>query len=218
MPKDYAKRYNQNSKKASNKRKKSASSSPARSVFVLIVILIVIAAGGTGYFYYHQKLSANKEKETLLLPPVSDAKAVASKAKANKAPVEEAKEEPVDYEFYTLLPKINVPDPVQNFANPDQQPGFWLQLMIYYNMRDASAYLDKLQLMGLDAVITQRKSTKTDHDLFVVVLGPFTSKENAIARQQELKKMNVSSYIFHVDPQVINETLNTSPIPHAAIN
>ncbi|MES2204002.1 MAG: SPOR domain-containing protein [Pseudomonadota bacterium] len=203
MPRDYAKRYNQNhsQKGASKKRKKGASGSSIRGIFVIIVILLVIASGVAGYFYYHQP-----KIPTSLLPPVVDAKATSPKKAVNKAPVVEAKEEPVDYEFYTLLPKINVPDPASSTAPPDEQPGYWLQLMLYYNMRDASAYLDKLQLMGLDVAITQRKSTKTDHDLFVIVLGPFTTKENAVARQQELKKMNISSYIFHVDPPIANAT------------
>lgn len=197
MAKDYAKRYNQNQRKKSpsKKRSKSNARSSIRGIFVIIVILLVIAAGIAGYFYYHQpKPSAS------LLPPVADAKATALKKQTHKAPVVEAKEEPVDYEFYTLLPKINVPDPQQNTAPPEEQPGYWLQLMVYYSMRDASAFLDRMQLLGLDPVITQRKSTKTDHDLFIVVMGPFSTKENAVTRQQELKKINISSYIFHIDP------------------
>lgn len=208
MPKDYAKRYKT---QPSKKRKKPPTQAHSRSVFVFIVFLLVILAGGAGYYYYHHMLLAKASPTEL--PPVVNAKAESLKA---KAPVEEAKEDPVDYQFYTLLPKISVPDPAQNTAPPGEQPGFWLQLMLYYNMRDASAYLDRLQLMGLDVVIMQRKSTKTDHDLFVVVLGPFTTKENAVARQQELKKNGISSYIYHVDPPASSEVAETTATQQAS--
>ena len=197
MARDYAKRY----KTAAPKRrsKKSTSRSSLRGIFVIIVILLVIASGIAGYFYYHQP-----KVPTSLLPPVSEAKATPLKKARPKAPVVEAKEEPVDYEFYTLLPKINVPDPVLDTTPPDQQPGFWLQMAVYYSMRDASAMLDRLQLLGLDPVITEKKSTKSDKTLYIVVMGPYPTKEAAVARQQELKKVSVTSYIFHVDPPVVN--------------
>ncbi len=196
MAKDYAKRY----KTQPKKRKKSASRSHIRSVFVLIVMLLMIGAGVTGYFYYHHPL--DHKTPASLLPPASDAKATPLKKAQRKikAPVVEAKEEPVEYEFYTLLPKINVPDPVQNNTPPEQQPGYWLQMAVYYSMRDASAMVDRLQLQGLDPVITERKSTKADRTLYVVIMGPYPTKEAAIARQQDLKKVSVTSYIFHVDP------------------
>ena len=190
MARDYAKRY----KTAAPKKrgKKSTIGARLRSLFVFIIILVIIAAGIAGYFYYHHPL----------LPPVSDAKATSFAKARPKAPVVEAKEEPVDYEFYTLLPKINVPDPVLDTTPPDQQPGFWLQMAVYYSMRDASAMLDRLQLLGLDPVITERKSSKSDKTLYVVIMGPYPTKEAAVARQQDLKKISVTSYIFHVDPPV----------------
>ena len=154
MARDYAKRYNHSQKNTPKKRKKGASRSSMRAVFVIIVILLVVASGVAGYFYYHQP-----KVPTSLLPLVTDAKATSPKKSVNKAPVVEAKEEPVDYEFYTLLPKINVPDPVQDTTPPEERPGFWLQMAVYYSMRDASAMLDRLQLLGLDPVITERKST-----------------------------------------------------------
>ncbi len=200
MARDYAKRYNQ--KSSPKKRKKSNSRAGMRGIFVVIVILLVIASGVAGYFYYHQP-----KIPTSLLPPVADAKATSLKKPPHKAPVVEAKEEPVDYEFYTLLPKINVPDPVQDTTPPEERPGFWLQMAVYYSMRDASAMLDRLQLLGLDPVITERKSTKSDKTLYVVIMGPYPAKEAAVARQQDLKKIGVTSYIFHVDPP--------TPIPPA---
>ena len=196
MARDYAKRYNH--KAAPKKRgKKSNGVARLRTAFVLIVILLIIVAGVAGYFYYH-----NPKTLASLLPPVTEAKATSLKKALHKAPVVEAKEEPVDYEFYTLLPKINVPDPVQNTTPPEEQPGFWLQMAVYYSMRDASAMLDRLQLLGLDPVITERKSTKSDKTLYVVIMGPYPAKEAAVARQQDLKKIGVTSYIFHVDPPV----------------
>lgn len=181
MAKDYARRY-----RTHNKKSKKTGKAVSRSMFVIFVLLLVIAAGVAGYYHYHQ---------SDLLPPVENAAKTVLKT-AQQAP----KEDPVDYQFYTLLPTTSVPDPQQDTSPPGEQPGYWLQLMLYYNIRDASAYLDRLQLMGLDAVITQRKSTKTDHDLFVVVLGPFPTKEDAVARQQDLKKTQISSYIYHIDP------------------
>lgn len=194
MTKDYAKRY----KKTPKKRKPSPLASRARFVFISIVIVLVIVAGILSYFFDHQ--TSFSRHSTPLLP----AKAHSTKERIPPVPTLDAKEEPIDYEFYTLLPKMSIPVPKENTAPPDEQPGFWLQLMVYYNMRDASAFVDRLQLSGLDPVITQRRSTKTDHDLFVVVLGPFSSKENALARQHDLKRMSINSYVFHVDPKVIS--------------
>lgn len=210
MAKDYAKRY----KTQPKKRKKSASLSYMRSIFVLIVILLMIVAGIAGYFYYHYPL--NQKTAASLLPPISDAEETSLKKspKKVKAPVVEAKEEPVEYEFYTLLPKINVPDPVLNNTPPEEQPGYWLQMAVYYSMRDASAMLDRLQLLGLDPVITERKSTKADRTLYVVIMGPYPAKEAAVARQQDLKKISVTSYIFHVDPPAkVPPVTDAAPVP-----
>lgn len=189
MAKDYAKRYKTTSPK--KRGKKSNVAGRLRSVFVFIVILLIIVVGIAGYVHYHQP--------KIFAAPVSDAKPTSEKKAPNKAPVVEAKEEPVDYEFYTLLPKINVPDPVLDTTPPDEQPGYWLQMAVYYNMRDASAMLDRLQLLGLDPVITERKSSKSDKTLYVVIMGPYPTKEASVERQQDLKKIGVTSYIFHVD-------------------
>jgi len=194
MTKDYAKRY----KNTSKKRKRSRFASRARFVFIAIVTVLIIVAAILSYVYSHQN-AASRHSARVGLP---EAKSTMERIPA--APVVDAKEEPIDYEFYTLLPKMSIPVPKENTVPPDEQPGFWLQLMVYYNMRDASAFVDRLQLSGLDPVITQRRSTKTNNDLFVVVLGPFSSKENALARQHDLKKMGINSYVFHVDPKVIN--------------
>lgn len=204
MAKDYAKRYKTPAPK--KRGKKSTIGARLRMIFVLIVILGIIVAGIAGYFHYHPSKTPPS-----LLPPVSDAKNTLLKKATPKAPVVEAKEEPVDYEFYTLLPKINVPDPVLDTTPPDQQPGYWLQMAVYYSMRDASAMLDRLQLLGLDPVITERKSTKSDKTLYVVIMGPYSTKEDAVARQQDLKKISVTSYIFHVDPPVVTATTAETP-------
>lgn len=201
MARDYAKRYKTPPKRR-GKQQQSNVRMYLRSAFVLIVLLLVIVAGGAGYYYYHHP-AANSAEVAAILPPASDAETAPLKKAKNKAPVVEAKEEPVDYEFYTLLPKINVPDPVQNTTPPDEQPGYWLQMAVYYSMRDASAMLDRLQLLGLDPVITERKSSKADKTLYVVIMGPFSEKDAAVTRQQDLKKIGVTSYIFHVDPPVV---------------
>ncbi len=202
MAKDYARRYNR--KSPVKQRKKASVIAYVRRLFVFSVFILIIAAGVYGYVYYHQhgqNAAITKPAPTKTVPA---------------APVTDAEEDPVNYEFYTLLPQIAVPDPKQDTAPPDEQPGYWLQLMVYYNMRDASAFVDRLQLSGLDPVITQRKSTKTDHDLFVVVIGPFTSKEHAIARQQDLKKINISSYIFHIDPPAATTIAETTATQQVA--
>lgn len=221
MTKDYAKSKTYAKTRSKTQLKKHKSSSVAahsRSVLVVFVLLLVIAAGIAGYYYSHHPVNKVSKNQTSLLPPVSEAKAIPLKTK-RKAPVVEAKEEPVEYEFYTLLPQISVPDPVQDDTPPGEKPGFWLQLMVYYGMRDATAFVDRLQLLGLDPVIVQRKSTKNDRILYIVVLGPFSTKENAVSRQQDLKKMNLSSYIYHVDPPVAaaaEPAGSTVPVVNAA--
>lgn len=198
MSKDYAKRY-KNPPKKQKRAKKTAS---LRRFFIIFIFLILFFSAIGGYIYYHFHSFASASVKVI------DSQVAAVKPAA--APVVNAEEDSVNYEFYTLLPKITVPDPKQNNASPDDQPGYWLQLMIYYSMRDASAFVDRLQLSGLDPVITQRKSNKTSHDLFVVVLGPFSTKENALTRQKELKKMNIESYIFHVDPPLSTDETSAS--------
>lgn len=211
MARDYAKRY----KTQPKKRKKSATLMYLRSAFVLLVVFLVIAAGGAGYYQYRSMKKPTTEQASLL-PPVSNAEETALKTKT-PAPVAEAKEEAVDYEFYTLLRKINVPDPVQINTPAGEQPGFWLQMAVYYSMRDASAMVDRLQLLGLDPAIAERKSTKADRTLYVVIMGPYSTKELAATRQQELKKINVTSYIFHVDTPIPTTTpITQAPEPNAA--
>jgi len=211
MAKDYAKRY----KTQPKRRKKTASRSYLRITFVFIILILALGAGGAGYYYYHHPVT--QQIPSSLLPPVSEAHDISLKKTPPKPPVVEAKEEPVEYEFYTLLPKINVPDPVQNNTPAGEQPGFWLQMAVYYSMRDASAMVDRLQLLGLDPAIAERKSTKADRTLYVVIMGPYSSKEIAVTRQQELKKVNVTSYIFHVDTPIPTVAPTTqAAVPNAA--
>lgn len=191
MVKDYARRYRTPTKKG----KKKAPRFYFRRFFVVFVLLLVVGAGIAGFYHYHRlALKMATQARADLLPPVENA----SQATI-KTPPPAHKEDTVDYQFYTLLPEMSVPNPQQDNSPPGEQPGYWLQLMVYYNIRDAHAFLDRLQLMGLDPFIMQRKSTQTDHDLFIVVLGPFSTKDNAIARQQALKNIHLSSYIYHVD-------------------
>lgn len=203
MAKDYARRYKTSPKKSKKKKKQT----PLGRLVIFFILGVCVLAGVIRY--YHHPVAARPHAS--LLPPLESAANV-QKKRASLMPAEEL----VDYEFYTLLPKIQVPDAPQDSGAVSEQTGYWLQLMVYYNQRDASAFLDKLQLMGLDAMITQRKSTKTDHDLFMVVLGPFSSKENVVMRQKELKKINLSSYIYHIDPlPPIEEAKKIDVIPQA---
>jgi cell division protein FtsN len=195
MARDYAKRY----KTPQKKRRKSAFSVYVRRLVVLGIILLLIMLGTAGYYYLQRP---DSPLSAALLSKVSRAKAISVKKTPSKAVAITPKEEPVEYEFYTLLPKINVPDSTQSNTSAAEQPGYWLQIAVYYSMRDASAMVDKLQLLGLDPAVATRKSTKADRTLYVVMIGPHSSKQAAISHQQELKKINITSYIFHIDPPV----------------
>jgi cell division septation protein DedD len=192
MTKDYA-------KKRPIKRKEKRMT-PASIVLMLAIISVVV---GFAFWVWHGVTHKVAEPVSASLPPVVTAVPVAKKAVPEKPKVQD-----VDYQFYTLLPKMKVENLNQGDGHvlPGVSTGFWLQMAVYYAEKDAESMIERLQLQGLMPQIAQRLSETSKKTLFAVVLGPYATKEEALKEQQSLRKEGLPSMIFHAQLDEHKET------------
>jgi len=175
MTKDYAKR--RPAKKKSKKKMTMAS-------LVLLLLVVVIVVGFVVWMM--------QGKETAL-PPVVEATPV------KKVLPKKLVAKSVEYQFYTLLPSMKVESSLghENIA-PGASSGYWLQMAVYYAEKDAASMIERLQLQGLMPQIAQRQSETSQKMLYMVVLGPYATKPEAIKAQQALLKQGLNNMIFYV--------------------
>lgn len=183
MARDYAKR----------KPTKKQMAFPFKAAAFLMVLGIVLAAAFWFWRGYQHEVAMRQT-----LPPVSQAKPVPIvRNVAKEHPVEN--EEAVQYQFYSMLPNIKVPNPDDSPNQaPGTQSGFWLQIGVYYTEHDAEAMQERAQLLGMEAIIWTRISEQTNKTLFIVAIGPYEERAGAIAKQQELQKLKLDSVIYTV--------------------
>jgi cell division protein FtsN len=192
MAKDY-KAYSNSSKK------KSKSSNSKVRTFVWLTIIAFVVAG----FIYGLFLLSHRQKGVQTVP-VSSSKTTSTK---NESPKKESPK--LKFEFYNILPKEQGAAPVKGQApvvsaeaptapSPPIQalptvPGYVLQVTSVRNFNDADALRAKLTLEGFDVAI--KNIVVQGVIWYRVQLGPFTSKKDALATQENLKKNNVTSWL-----------------------
>lgn len=185
MIKDYA-------KKRPIKRKSSKKMTITSMVLVIFVIVMLITM--TVW------IITGRMNHTIL-PPVVNAKPT------EKLLPRKLKEAAVEYQFYTILPKMKVQaSGGHEVVAPGTSAGYWLQIAVYYAEKDAAIMIERLQLQGLMPQIAQRPSETSRKMLYAVVLGPYITKPDAIKAQQDLLKQGQNNLIFYIPEQPKTDT------------
>ena len=110
-----------------------------------------------------------------------------------------AQDDTIQYQFYSMLPEIKVVNPDDSPGQaPESQPGFWLQIGVYYTNDAAKLMQERAQLLGSEAIIWQRISDQSGKTLFIVAIGPYPEKSAAVEKQQELQRLKLDSVIYRV--------------------
>lgn len=183
MARDYAKR-----RTTKQDPKKSSGNGGWRIIALLVAGVLIF---GAWYGYKQKQLKSNT------LPPVVEAQSVTS------APVvdadgqsKKADGKEINFEFYSALPKMEVADsaPTQ-VSTVDANKGYWIQLGAFFTEDTAGDMQERMQLLGLDPVISHYESKKTGRTIYRVEIGPYQTYQDAQSKQQELEQMKVSSMI-----------------------
>lgn len=176
MTKDYAKR-----RPVKKKPKK-------KMTIASIVLVLLVVAVLTGFIVWITKGNMHhSSSQTKVVPKKPEAQAV-------------------EYQFYTLLPKMKVETSAGNEQlAPGASPGYWLQMAVYYAEKDAASMIERLQLQGFMPQVAQRPSETSKKMLYVVVLGPYPTKPEAIKAQQALRKQGFHNLIFYVSESATTE-------------
>lgn len=182
MTRDYVKRSN----------KKPPKRITPGKVILLLIVFTVFAS--FSYWLWHAAQQKTTTKHHL--PPVTTLQP--THVSSNHAPSKASDD--VDFQFYTMLPKIKVSDPnLASQAAPGTSEGYWLQMAVYYTEKDTGTMVERLQLLGLNPDITQRTSETSGKTLYAVVIGPFANKQDVLQKQKDLQAMHLDSMIYHVD-------------------
>ena len=192
MPRDY--------KHRANRRKKRPAVSPWLGVLTGLLIGLFIA------FLVYIKMQSNGQppqvivKETL--PAKSAVEAAAVEDEADSKPPEPR------FDFYTLLPEMEVVVPEQQIQGKPEQgvrqverPGtYYLQVGSFKNSEQADRLKAELAIMGFETVIQKvtidnKKSTDTWHRVRV---GPYSELEALNSARRKLKAGGIDSSLVRI--------------------
>ncbi len=194
MAKDYAKKRGRNTKKSSKKPKQTKS----LSIPLLSVALVLLCAFAFG-------LNTISKHGNPSSAPVKTVQAPKSKPHGKE---QKAVQQP-RFEFYTLLPKIEVQTnktnkavKPENVAKAEKTPAtpskvtsepaqYILQIASVRNFHDADRLKAQLSLAGFDVSIQALKHN--NEDWFRVQVGPYPSKRIADNAKKRLTEQNISS-------------------------
>ena len=204
MTKDYAKRA------ASKQNQRHGAKKIAWAKIILLLVVVALLAAFAWWMRAGMQHTAALKQH---LPPVESITAskinssktskgyVSNKGENSAKSQNESKSSSMDYQFYTLLSEIRVIDPDQNGQNlPGAEPGFWLQMAVYYTEKDADAMVERLQLLGMNPDVIQRLSESSNKILYYVAQGPYVTRALALQKQKDLQKLNLDSMIYEVKP------------------
>lgn len=192
MARDYAKRPNKKRKTGSKSKKGSGG-----AVWLLMGVVIGLSLAIVGYVKFEGRIKAPEALVAVLQP----------KAPQQKAPAVLAQAKP-KFEFYSLLPKMEVEVAHQATAKPSlstpietpalQKVKFRLQLASFKQFSDADSLKAKLTLEGYKLEIAA--ITLPSGEIWYRVRTPvLNDRSTALNLQKKLQKQSVASIVVKAD-------------------
>lgn len=191
---DYAKRP-----RSSRQRKRG---NPLLFPFVLISLIGLVSAGAyliKGHSETHKKTLTEKKAASV---PIHREIAVTRNHKKRKAKEATLTTEPrsaTEFDFYTLLPKMEVavPQPKANAIHTRAET-YLLQVAAVKDLQDAKRLRDKLQAMGLMASVQSYRSNSTGTVWNRVITGPYSNLKAAEDDQDTLLDQHIDSLLLRI--------------------
>jgi cell division protein FtsN len=186
MPKNYSKRR---PTRYSSRKKSSRGNGGLWLGTVLLVVLLVLG------LFYLKKLDHKAFTKHHPESPKKEAPAKAKPPKPTAVTVTPQTTPQPQFDFYTLLPKTQLPQP--QVASPNKnsssaQPiSYVLHVASLKNENDADRLKAELTLLGFD--VTLQTTTVNGTAWIRVEVGPYTSLTDAQADQERLRKNSISS-------------------------
>ena len=170
------------SKKGTRKRTTASAPTPFISLPHFLGMLLLIAAIVSIVYFYHKPSVKTHRKASL-----------------HKKQIE------TSFDFYQLLPKIEVPvadsAPTANHSvAPNKQrhhTAYVLQVAAFNQFKDADTLKARLALSGFD-VNVYHYQTKQHQNWYRVWIGPYRSKKQAMTDKTELNKQHIQSLLLTV--------------------
>lgn len=109
-----------------------------------------------------------------------------------------------EYDFYTMLPKMQVEPKTQTAVSPSKSQekrieSYILRIGSFHHFADADRMRAQLLMLGFTPSI--QKYIVDNQVGYRVYIGPYNSKQTAIKHQQRLRENSISSeLLWHVAP------------------
>ena len=162
---------------------------PSRGKLFAIVFIAIAMFSPLTLFYFKHKKSIHQGAITKPTKKPAAAKSIKATTAAT-----------TQFDFYTLLPKIEVPTEA-NHTNPKQlvttASAYVLQVASVQNRQDAKQLSQQLQTQGFRAFV-QHYQAQTN-DWYRVMVGPYFSSQQAAKMQQRLHQHKFSSILLRLN-------------------
>ena len=195
MPRDYV---HSNEKEKGWKRKSKKRALPkVVLVSILIVLLLLVLV-----MIFVGKRDAIHRSKAEASAVVSEAKPVdLKKDRAQKKKLAKTQDEPkpINYEFYKMLPRMEVEVPQDQVAFPKEKAkeGYYLlQLASVKDSGAADTFQDKITKAGYNPKVI--KLARGDEEWFRVQLGPYKDEQSAQDAQESLQMKNINSLMLFI--------------------
>jgi len=195
MPRDYVHASDKNKRK----KKKSKRRAIPKITIPIVLIVIILFLLTIVFIGKRAAIHATKEKNAEI---VSEAKPVdlkKDKAMLVQTTQNDGAPQPINYEFYKMLPRMEVEIPKDQTTLPEekQKQGYYLlQLASVKDNGAADAFQDKMIKAGYNPTVI--KIARGDEEWFRVQLGPFKDEQSAQDVQESLQMKNIDSLMLFV--------------------
>lgn len=172
--------------------KKSTNKTPQKRGFLLVSIVVCFAILVPLIFFFVHFYKIKQHNASIKKPITKTSQMTTSRGN-----IQTQKPHP-EFDFYTLLPKIEVPTatiPVlsQNASNQNQ---YVLQIASLPNVAQAKSLIARLDKLGFRTFIQKHESPT--QSWFRIMTGPYESWENAEQAQKNLQDQHIDSILIKI--------------------
>jgi cell division protein FtsN len=183
----------------------AASIQPSKPIFRTVIVIGLAMLLPLGMLYYKHVRSSHQKKHSQVQAPKKEVKPLVTASNS------------MQFDFYTLLPKMNVETPPANntvspslpivrTASPSASTAdnYVLQVAAFHALSDAQKL--NSQLLAVDSHLYIQKIKINDELWYRVLIGPFDSFEKVNSVQSRLKQQGLPSILIKIPANMAAST------------